>query len=173
MILLQLYLTFFKIGLFGFGGGYVMITIIEQEITGRGWLTKGEFLDLISIAQMTPGPIAINSATFVGFRTAEWFGAITATLGVISPSLILVILLARLMRRVGKAPLMLHVVQFLRPIIIGLIATAAWSVGVHSFPDLASILVGTGVLVLLLTTKLHPILLVAVSGVLGILLYGL
>ena len=79
MILLQLFYSFFKIGLFTIGGGYAMLAIIQQEIVRYGWLTRAEFVDIVSIAEMTPGPIAVNAATFVGYRSAGLAGALAAT----------------------------------------------------------------------------------------------
>ena len=87
LVLLNLFWSYFKIGLFSFGGGYAMIPLMELEIISRhGWLTAAEFADIIAIAETTPGPIAINSATYVGFRMAGIIGSIVATLGVVSPS---------------------------------------------------------------------------------------
>lgn len=94
-MLLSLYLTFFKIGLFSFGGGYAALPIIQQEVvTFNSWLSLSEFNDLITISQMTPGPIAINSATFVGTRMAGLMGGLVATLGCLTPSAIIVGILA-------------------------------------------------------------------------------
>ena len=93
--LLTLFLTFFKIGAFTFGGGYAMIPLIQKEIAeNRKWITDEDILEIIAIAESTPGPIAINSATFVGFRTAGFFGAMFATLGVVLPSFIIISLLS-------------------------------------------------------------------------------
>ena len=86
MILLKLFVTFFKIGLFTIGGGYAMLALIRQEIVRHGWLTVQEFVDIVGIAEMTPGPIAVNAATFVGYRTAGLGGALLATAGVALPS---------------------------------------------------------------------------------------
>ena len=95
MIYLQLFLSFLKIGLFSFGGGYAALPLIQgQVVTAHGWLSTGEFTDLITISQMTPGPIAINGATFVGIKIAGLPGAFVATLGCITPSCIIVTLLA-------------------------------------------------------------------------------
>lgn len=88
MIYLKLFLSFVKIGLFSFGGGYAMIPLIQKEIESHGWLTPSQFIDIIAIAEMTPGPIAINSATFVGYNTAGFLGGAVATFGVALPSLV-------------------------------------------------------------------------------------
>ncbi|WP_373825645.1 chromate transporter, partial [Bacteroides heparinolyticus] len=97
MIFLQLFYTFFKIGLFGFGGGYAMLSMIQAEVVTRyGWLSPQEFTDIVAISQMTPGPIGINSATYVGFTaTGSVWGAIVATFAVTLPSFILMLTISR------------------------------------------------------------------------------
>ena len=90
-LILTLFLSFFKIGAFTFGGGYAMLSLLENEfVSKRGWLTKDEFLDMLAIAESTPGPIAINSATFIGYKAAGFFGSTFATLGVVLPSFIII-----------------------------------------------------------------------------------
>ena len=107
MILLQLFLSFLQIGAFSFGGGYAAVPLIQSLIvTQHGWLSMSEFTDLITISQMTPGPIAINSATFVGIKIAGTPGAIAATLGCILPSCIIVTLIARLYLKYRKLDLL-------------------------------------------------------------------
>ena len=114
--LLDLFLSFLQIGLFSFGGGYAAMPLIEQQVvTGHGWLTMAEFTDLITISQMTPGPIAVNSATFVGIRIAGIPGALVATIGCILPSCILVTLIARLYLKYRKLDLLQGVLASLRP----------------------------------------------------------
>ena len=99
MNLLHIYLSFAKVGLFTFGGGYAMLPLIESDIIQkRGWLTMAEFTDMVAIAEITPGPIAVNSATFVGYKLAGIIGGIVATLGVITPSIVIVLALAALVK---------------------------------------------------------------------------
>ncbi len=105
MIFLDLFLSFFKIGLFSFGGGYAMIPLIQKEITRNGWITPSEFVDIIAIAEMTPGPIAVNSATFVGYKTAGLFGGLVATIGVALPSAMLIFLIADFIQKYKTHPL--------------------------------------------------------------------
>ncbi|MCH5169795.1 MAG: chromate transporter [Oscillospiraceae bacterium] len=94
-----LFLTFFKIGAFTFGGGYAMIPLIQREVADkRKWITEDDILDIIAIAESTPGPIAVNSATFVGFKTAGFFGAFASTLGVVLPSFVIITVIAYLLR---------------------------------------------------------------------------
>jgi hypothetical protein len=98
MIYLELFGVFFKIGLFGFGGGYAMIPLLEGEISAHGWLPVREFADIVAISQMTPGPIMVNAATYIGYRVAGFLGSAIATFGVSLPSLVLVMLVAHSIR---------------------------------------------------------------------------
>lgn len=125
IMLLNLYLTFFKIGLFSFGGGYAALPIIQQEVVGaNSWLSLSEFNDLITISQMTPGPIAINSATFVGVRVAGLPGGLVATLGCVTPSAIIVGILAYFYKKYKDLDSISNVLYFLRPAIISMILIA-------------------------------------------------
>ena len=114
--LLDLFLSFLQIGLFSFGGGYAALPLIqEQVVTQHGWLSRSEFTDLITISQMTPGPIAVNSATFVGIRLAGFLGALAATFGCILPSCILVTVLSYLYLKYRKMSMLQGVLETLRP----------------------------------------------------------
>lgn len=129
MTLLQLLWSFLKVGMFSIGGGYAAMPLIRSEVVeGYGWLTMGEFTDLITIAEMTPGPIAINSATFVGIRIAGIPGALAATFGCILPSCLIVSLLAYIYRRYRKLSALQNVLAGLRPAIVALIAAAGCSI---------------------------------------------
>ena len=127
MIYLHLFYTFFKIGLFGFGGGYAMLSMIQGEVVTRyGWLTSQEFTDIVAISQMTPGPIGINSATYVGFTaTGNVWGAIIATFAVVLPSFILMLTISRFFLKYQKHPAVEAVFSGLRPAVVGLLASAA------------------------------------------------
>lgn len=129
MILLKLFWSFFQIGMFSIGGGYAAIPLIqEQAVNIHHWMTLSEFTDLITIAEMTPGPIAINSATFVGIRVAGLAGALTATLSCILPSLFLVTLLAKLYQKYGQSLTLQTVLSTLRPAVVALIAGAGLNI---------------------------------------------
>ena len=129
MIYLQLFWSFLQIGLFSIGGGYAAMPLIqEQTVTVNGWLTMGEFADLVTIAEMTPGPIALNAATFVGNRVTGFGGAVIATLGCIFPALIIVSLLAFVYYRYKKLSLLQSVLSSLRPAVVALIASAGISI---------------------------------------------
>ena len=134
MIYLQLFFSFLQIGMFSFGGGYAAMPLIQEQVVSRhGWLDMGEFTNLITISQMTPGPIAINSATFVGTKIAGIPGAVVSTLGCILPSCILVTLLAWLYLKYQKMDLLQSVLQSLRPAVVAMIASAGVSILVSAF----------------------------------------
>lgn len=191
MIYLKLFLTFLKIGLFSFGGGYAMIPMIEREIGANGWLTPTEFFDIIAIAEMTPGPIAVNSATFVGYKTAGFLGGLAGTVGVAIPSLILILIISKYFFKFQNHPLKAIVFYGIRPVIAGLIGTAAIFVSETAIfkgelsarilsqlfreplkvLNIGSIFIFLLSLILLNKTKIHPILTIAISGVLGILIF--
>lgn len=134
MIYLELFWSFLQIGLFSFGGGYAAMPLIQgQVVAGHGWLSMTEFTDLITISQMTPGPIAVNSATFVGIKIAGIPGAIVATVGCILPSCIIVMLIARLYLKYRKMDLLQGVLNSLRPAVVAMIASAGISVLITAF----------------------------------------
>lgn len=129
MIYLQLFCSFFKIGLLSFGGGYAAMPLIQNEVVeARHWLTMPEFTDLITISQMTPGPIALNSPTFVGFRLAGIPGALAATLGCVLPSCIIVTCIAKLYLKYQKLTVIQGILGSLRPAVVGMIAAAGISI---------------------------------------------
>jgi len=124
-MLLKLFLGFLQVGLFSFGGGYAALPLLRQQIIIGGWMTADEFTDLLAISQMTPGPIAINTAAFVGLKTAGLPGALVATFSFILPSVIIVSLLAYLYRRYNDLPVIQNVLSGVRPAATGLILSAA------------------------------------------------
>ena len=134
MIYLQLFLSFLQIGLFSFGGGYAAMPLIQdQVVTAHGWLSMPEFTDLITISQMTPGPIAINSATFVGMKIAGVPGAIAATVGCVFPSCVIVTLLARLYLKYRDMSLLQGILGSLRPAVVAMVAAAGISILITAF----------------------------------------
>lgn len=180
-IYIQLFISFLQIGALSFGGGYAAMPLIqEQVVTLHAWLTPGEFTDLITISQMTPGPIAINSATFVGTRIAGFWGAIAATFGCILPSCLLVSLLAWAYLRYRNLSLIQQVLSSLRPAVIAMIAsagvsilvTALWSQGAFTSlgqalysVNIRAFLIFLGAMVLLIRFKRNPIQVMLLSGV--------
>jgi chromate transporter len=176
MELLKLFLCFFQIGLFSIGGGYVAIPLIEAQVVNHhGWLSLAEFTDLVTIAEMTPGPIAINAATFVGVRLHGVVGAIIATLGCITPSLILVTILAVLYSKFRKLNVMQNILSTVRPVVVALIASAALSIlllalfggqGIVGFNPIALVLFAAAIVVLRVW-KPSPILVMLLCGLIG------
>ena len=177
MIYLQLFWSFLQIGLFSFGGGYAALPLIQGQIVDRhGWLAMAEFTDLITISQMTPGPIAINSATFVGIKIAGLAGAAAATLGCVLPSCVIATVLARLYLKYRTMSLLQGVLGSLRPAVVAMIAsagvsiliTAFWGEAVIAFAATNWVMVALFALsvFLLLKCKLDPILVMVLAGVL-------
>ena len=193
MIYLKLFLTFLEIGAVSFGGGYGMISLVREKVITNGWLTDGEFLNMIAVAESTPGPIAVNMATFVGSTQEGVLGAALATLGVVLPAFIIMLIIASLIRNLLKYKGVQAVLGGIRPAVVGLIiATASTMIlssvlGVSSItngfslpmPDLVKnvaifgAVVGAATLYKKLTKKkISPILLILFSGVLGLILFS-
>ena len=107
MIYLELFLTFFKVGLFTFGGGYAMLPMIREEVISHGWLSQSELIDFIAVSESTPGPFAVNIATFIGTRTGGLFGSLCATLGVVLPSFIVIMIVARFYQKFKSSRLVI------------------------------------------------------------------
>ena len=134
ILLMQLFITFFLIGLFSIGGGYAILPLIQQQVsTVHGWMSLEEVSDILAISQITPGPIAVNAATFAGMKTAGFAGACMATLGVVTPSIIICMILARFFMDFLKKPAVRGVLYGVRPIVVGLIAYAAWTAAESAF----------------------------------------
>ena len=180
MIFLQLFYTFFKIGLFGFGGGYAMLSMIQGEVVTRyGWLSPQEFTDIVAISQMTPGPIGINSATYVGFTVSVW-GSIVATFAVVLPSFLLMLTISKFFLKYQKHPSVEAVFSGLRPAVVGLLASAAlvlMNSENFSSPkeDIYSFVISCLIfLVAFIGTKkykLNPIGMIVACGIAGLILY--
>ena len=181
-ILLELFLVFAKIGLFTIGGGYAMIPLITQEITQRNWLTLEGVIDIIAISEMTPGPFAINSATFIGIQQTGLIGGAAATIGVIVPSFIIVVLVARYFTKMKDHPIVQGILKGLRPAVIGLIASSTLLIAQNAFYpngreswllsiDWRSIVIFALGLAGIIKLKIHPALMIIISAVLGILFF--
>lgn len=190
LLYLKIFWTFFKIGLFGFGGGYAMISMIQAEVvSNHGWMTNGEFTDIVAISQSTPGPIGINSATYVGYTSVVnagysslWgtLGSLIATFAVVLPSLILMLAISRFFMKYKNHPAVEHTFMGLRPAVVGLLAAAAlllmnaenfsapgenpWqffiSVGLFLFAFIGQ-----------MVYKMNPVLLLVLCGITGLLLF--
>lgn len=176
MIFLQLFWTFFKIGAFTFGGGYAMLPLVQEAVLSHGWMQEQAIVDFIAVSESTPGPLAVNMATFVGTRMGGICGAVCATLGVILPSFVIILLIARCLERFRSSTLVAEAMSGLRPAVVGLVATAVLSVGQTVMASCAlwspAFWVSLGIFLLCLLLafrKVHPILLILLSGGLGIL----
>lgn len=170
-ILFQLFSAFFTIGLFAFGGGYAVLSFLQQEVERRGWMTTERFADLIAISQSTPGPIAINMATFVGYQVGGVPGSLVATLAVSLPGMILMILFALFFFHFYERPTAQAIFRGLRPAVVGLVAAAAWQIGRVAVVGWAAVAITVVCCVLIAKWKLHPIPLVLGSAIAGILLF--
>ena len=183
VLLLELFAIFFQIGLFSFGGGYAALPLIQEQIvTKHGWMTVTEFTDIITIAEMTPGPIAINASTFTGTQIGGLLGAVVATLGCILPSCIIVLTLATLYKKYRSLKLVDGILSGLRPAVVGLIASAGLSILIIalwggekiSFDiDFISLIIIALSIFVLRKFKFSPIIVMLSCGVLGGLVYGL
>jgi chromate transporter len=187
MIYLRLIWSYLKIGLFGFGGGYAMLSLIEREIVSTGLITPKMFTDIVAISQMTPGPIGINSATYIGYTAPQnagfdnplWglLGSLICTLVVVLPSFILVAYTSHFISRHKDSLLIRGIFTGLRPVVIGLIASAALllmngdNFGTEPTEICISIAIAIASLATVLFTKIHPILVIIASGLLGLLIY--
>lgn len=172
MTLFNLYLIFMKIGLFSIGGGIAAIPLIQNEIVDiKKWITLNELVDIITISEMTPGPLAINTATFVGMKTASLPGAVIATLGFITPSLILTAFMIALYNKFKDSSIFQGIFAGLQPGIIGMMAAAAFSfMLVTAETGLAAVLTAIAAVLLLQIKRITPIMITIACGILGILI---
>ncbi len=188
-LLLSLFWTFFVIGLFGFGGGYAMLSMIHERVVAEhGWLTSSQFTDIVAISQMTPGPIGINSATYVGYTSmvnaglgsaAGVVGSLVASFAVVLPSFILMIIISRFLMRFKDHPAVAHVFSGLRPAVVGLVGSAALclmtsenfnSPSVNMWQWGISIAIFCFAFVSQRVYRMSPILIIVLSAVVGIIL---
>lgn len=189
MIYLRLIWSYLKIGLFGFGGGYAMLALIESEIVGNGWISEKTFTDIVAISQMTPGPIGINSATYIGYVVPQqaspdfsnplWgiLGSIICTLVVVLPSFLLVSYTSHFIKRHKDSAIVKGVFMGLRPVVVGLIASAAMllmnsaNFGSTTPDVLWSIAICAAAFCVVFFTKVHPILVIIGAGLAGYLIF--
>lgn len=192
----DLFITFFIIGVFTFGGGYAMLSLIQTEIVvSHGWLSESAFANIVAISQMTPGPIGVNCATYTGYEVLSHAGAshllavlgsATATFALVLPSFIIVLLMVRFYQKVMGSPVFEGVMSWVRPTVVGLIAAAAvilvvnttWSeftprfeVVKENFIDWKSWVLFCTAVVALLRFKVNPIIIIIAGGLAGLLLY--
>lgn len=190
MIFLRLFIVFSKIGIFNFGGGYAMLSLIHNEVVEKnGWLTSSEFTDIVAISQSTPGPIGINCATYTGYTSVlhegypEWLaivGALVASISVLWLPFLLMLTISKLMLKYSKTTVMSDIFSLLRPAIIGLIAAAAvllmseenfGNPSTNTFQFIVSILIFLFSFVGTRFHKVHPILMIVLAGLAGLIIY--
>lgn len=172
MIILQLFISFLKIGAFSFGGGYAMLPLIEKEVIDvHQWLTLPEFIDILAVVEMTPGPIAINSATFLGYKVAGVFGSIIATTAVVLPSIVVILIIAHFLSRFNNSPYVKWAFKGIRPVVLGLIITAALTVSKNAILDVKGFLLMAILFYLTSFKNLHPIFTIVIAGVAGAVIY--
>lgn len=190
MILLDLFLTFLLIGAVSFGGGYGMISLVREQVLAHGWLTESEFLDMIAVSESTPGPLAVNMATFIGSSQAGFPGALVATLSVVLPAFLIILLIAAVLKNLLRYRGVEAFLSGVRPTVVGLILGTAVVLGLATLFSLGSLRDTSGVthdagafLILFCLLALDaasrtwrgraiaPILLILLSAVLGMLVY--
>ncbi len=188
MIYLQLFLSFFQIGLFGFGGGLAILSLIQMEVEQHGWMTQQEFVDIVAVSQVTPGPIGINCATYVGYTVGGFWGSVLATFAIVLPSLIIMLSICKayfwLNKRFKGNPYFEQTLRMLRFTVLGLIASAALLLmKPTTFIDSISWIIFSVVAFLTVSPEIfkknkvteiisHPILLIILAGVAGYLIYA-
>jgi chromate transporter len=171
-LFIEVFWSFLKIGAFAYGGGLAMLPLIQREVVRlHGWLTGDEFLNIIAISQMTPGPIAINAATFVGFKVGGVGAALVATFGVTILSIILAIVLARHLKTFEESKWVAWILSGLRPMVIALIFSAAFTIARDVLVDVKSILIFLVLGGVYAKTSWHPIGMIALGAVVGILVF--
>jgi chromate transporter len=189
IIYLRLIWSYLKIGLFGFGGGYAMLALIEREIVGPGWITPQMFTDIVAISQMTPGPIGINSATYIGYVAPAQYdtalssplwgvlGSVICTLVVVLPSFLLVAYTSHFITLHRDSALIKGIFSGLRPVVVGLIASAALllmngdNFGTGGYQLWWSVAICAASFAVVFFTKIHPILVIVLAGVAGLMIY--
>lgn len=169
MMWLDMIFTFMKIGVFSFGGGYAILALIQQEVVLKhGWLTQAQFADIVAISQMTPGPIAVNAATFIGYQRAGILGSLMCTFGVIFPSLVMMLVITMTYLKLKKLPWFRNIFTNLRLLTIGLIGAAMWLIGAGAFTDWFTIAVFVVCFGLYWRFRMNPVYMMLGAALLGI-----
>ena len=179
MIYLQLLYSYLKIGFFGFGGGYAMLSLIQNEVVVQNqWMTNAQFTDIVAISQMTPGPIAINSATYIGYTVAGFWGSVIATTAVCLPALTLMILITRFFLHLRDNRYVKGAIAGMKPVVVGMIGAAALLLMFPKSADGASFIDGWSwalfaAAMVASLKKVNPILLIVLGAVAGVAIYYL
>jgi chromate transporter len=170
-LLLSLFSVFFKIGAFTWGGGYAMLPLIKNEVVEKkGWITSEDFIDGIAVSQSIPGAIAINTATFVGYRICGTFGSIVAASGAVLPSLITIIVVAMFFLQFKELRVVQNFFKGANPAIAALILSSVLDIGKDALKNYRDIIISIGLLVLLIFLRIHPMFAILISAVLGIII---
>ena len=177
---LELFFTFFKIGLFTFGGGYAMLPLIQEAVLDKSWATEAELVNFIAVSESTPGPFAVNMSTYIGTEQAGFFGALFATLGVVLPSFIIILIVAKCYEKFQSSKIVKGCMSGLKPCVVGLIGAAVINIAITVlFPSKVFLAAFSGinlyislaifvVMAVLAFKKVHPILNICMSAVIGI-----
>ena len=179
MIYLELLLNFLKIGALTFGGGYAMLPFIQEEVIKHNWLTEEALVDFVAVSESTPGPFAVNIATYIGSETGGFLGALCATAGVVLPSFIIILLVAKCYEGFKESKIVKGCMAGLKPCVVGMIGSALLSVALTVFapmgisleifnPSFFATLLIFIIAAILAFKKVHPIIIIAISAVLGI-----
>lgn len=172
MILLDIFTTFFKLGLFSIGGGFAMLSLIQREVTEvNAWVTSSEFIDIVTISEIIPGPVSINSATYIGYKMAGIAGSVVATIAVVMAPVIIMIIITRFFIKFQNNEYLGHAFLGLRPVTVGLIAAAAITIAEGSFIDFNAIVICLTAFFASYKLKIDPLRLIIVYGVIGYVLY--
>lgn len=177
-IYIKIVLAYLKIGIFGFGGGYAMLSLIQREVVESGWISSQLFTDIVAISQMTPGPIGINSATYIGYAlTGSILGSIVATVTVVAPPFVLILLAGHYINRHKDSPYIKGAFMGLRPVVVGLIASAALLLmNSENFGSCQSELIKTvpiciASFCIVYFTKIHPIFVIILAAIVGLIIF--
>lgn len=171
-MLFEIFITFFKIGSFTIGGGYAMLPVIQKEVVeGKKWLGDEEFLDSIAVTNSLPGPLAINCATFVGYKKAGFAGAISAALGAVMPSFLIILVIALFFTSIQENPVVKYIFAGIRPAVVALIAYALVKLVRSMGVNIVNISISLAVLLLILLLNFHPIVTIVICGSLGFFLF--
>ena len=171
-IYLDLFLTFARVGVCTFGGGYAMLPILQREVVEKkGWATDEELSDYYAVGQCTPGIIAVNTATFIGFKYKGCLGGVVATLGVVFPSLVIITIIAAFLHNFQDNPIVAHALAGINACVVALIASSVLKLGKSNLKDGISITLFLAVLLLSFAAGLSPVLLIAASGLVGYVTY--
>ncbi len=180
MIFLELFCTFFKIGAFTFGGGYAMLPLIQSEVSAHGWLSSEELINFIAVSESTPGPFAVNISTYVGMTVGGLFGSLCATLGVVLPSFLIILIVAKCFAKFRSSQIVSGCMSGLKPAVVGLIGAAVLSMGkTVFFPNGLTLSVFSdasayislaifAVMTVLALKKVNPIVIICLSAAIGI-----